>query len=83
MYHKSNSTRRFIKIDRGSLAPKTVNLGPAGQSRFDVMSKCIVRDEITIFGIMGRSVRPRADEGHIAAYHIPQLRKLIDTGSSQ
>ena len=39
MYHMSNSTRRFIEIDRGSLTPEAVDLGPAGQARFDVMSE--------------------------------------------
>lgn len=54
-----------------------VNLGPAGDTRLDLMAaKLLGGVAVEVL----HHQRPRADEGHVAPEHVEQLWQLIQTG---
>ena len=43
-------------------APVAIHLGPARDSRLDMIPKCIIGDELVIFVVVSNGVRPRSDQ---------------------
>ena len=60
-----------------------MDLGEAGQPDADAMAVRVARDvfaeALHVLGALGA----RADEGHVAADDIPQLRQLVERGAAQ
>ena len=48
-----------------------------------MVAKCVIGDEFFVFGIVRDGVRPRANQGHIAAQHVQELRQLVQVGAAQ
>src|SRR6202012_2231716 len=68
-------------LDPSRFAAKTVDLRPPGQARFDVMAESVIGDQLLVFGIMRRGVRPWTDQRHVTADHVEQLRQFVDARS--
>ena len=67
-------------LERVDFAPKTIDLSPAGDAWFDAMAMEILLDRVAIEAIAGfhcHRVGARANQRHIAAQHIDQLRQFV------
>ena len=49
-----------------SFATKTVDLRPARDTGFDLVTKHVAFDQLLVVFIVLHSVRPRSDDGHVA-----------------
>src|SRR4051812_31653712 len=49
-------------VDRGRLASQPVDLGPTRNARFDMMAEGIFPDQLFVFIVVDRGMRPRADQ---------------------
>ena len=58
-------------------------LGPAGDARPQQMAPGVVRVLALQLGDHLGPLGPRADQRHVAADHVPQLRQLVDVGPAQ
>src|SRR5690606_21157523 len=73
----------FHFLERVSLAPISVNLRPARNSRLDLMTLHVRFHFVLVILVMRQSMRPGADDGHAALQYIVELWELIQTGSPQ
>ena len=69
-------------LDRRVAAP-AVDLRPAGQARAHLVAQHVLRDPLLELVDEERPLGPRADERHVAAQHVPELRQLVDVGAPQ
>src|SRR3954453_13546862 len=60
-----------------------MDLGPASQARFHVVTVSIVANHFVIIVVMGERVRAWADQRHVTAKDSPELRQLIDARLAQ
>src|SRR5688572_26406212 len=64
-------------LERRVAAPP-VDLRPAGESGLHLVAKHVLRNLVLeLLDEMG-SLRPRPDNGHVAAQHVPELRQLVE-----
>ena len=59
-------------------AAETIDLRPTGDSRLHIVTACIQRDRLLEQLIVRERMRARADERHLAAQDVQQLRQFID-----
>jgi hypothetical protein len=59
-------------------AAETIDLRPTGDSRLHIVTACIQRDRLLEQLIVRERMRARADERHLAAPDVQQLRQFID-----
>ena len=78
---------QVLKITRDSIlnvgiisrfAAKTAHLSQPGNSRLNESADMVARHYFREFGVMFEQMRARADDAHLAAQHIPELRNFID-----
>src|SRR5438874_8161391 len=80
---RHTGVRLFERVD---LAAQSINLGPAGDARFDAMAMKILPDRIAIettAGLHRDRMRARTDQRHVAAEHINQLWQLVEAQPTQ
>ena len=70
-------------VDGFGFAAQPVHLRPAGDSRPDLVPDHVAADELAIDLVVRNSVRPRADEAHLALQHVDELRQFIERGATQ
>ena len=56
---------------------------PAGDSRFHQVPEMIERDRFLVSLRAFDPLRPRSDQAHLSAKHIPELRQLVESQLSQ
>ena len=66
------------EIGRRGLAAIAVDLRPTRDARLDVLADVVVVDEHRVILVVCDGMRTRADQGHLAAQDIDQLRQLVD-----
>src|SRR5437667_2337954 len=62
---------------------EATHLGEAGNAGFDECADVIVLHESRELVVMLDQMRARADDAHVAAQHIPELRHFIDARSTE
>src|SRR5688572_19089978 len=69
-------------FERGVAAP-AVDLGPAGDSGLHLVAQHVLRDAVLELLDEERPFRPRADDRHIAAEDVEELRQFVEIEPSQ
>src|SRR5947209_13947444 len=57
---------------------KAVDLGPAGDARLHIVAPRVKRDRLLEELIVRKRMRTRADQAHLTAEHVQELRQFID-----
>src|SRR5260221_6453691 len=70
-------------VQRIRLTPKSVHLGPAGDSRLHLVTEHVLEDPRAILHVVRDRVRARPDHGHVARKDVEELRQLIDRGATK
>src|SRR3546814_880512 len=70
-------------LKRVCLAAPAVDLRPACYAGLYAMAPHISIDDLRVLLIVRDRVRPGADEAHLAAQHVEQLRQFVKTGVAQ
>ena len=68
-------------LDIGTVArfaAKSAHLGQAGNARFHKCADMIIPQELRELLIVFDQVRSRADDAHVAAQNVPELRHFVD-----
>ena len=66
------------QFDASGFTTQTMDLRPARDARFHVLSNFVIFDQIRVQSIMRRRMRPRANDRHFATQDIPELRQLVE-----
>src|SRR5688500_9096375 len=69
-------------LDRGVAAP-AIDLRPAGQPGLDLVAQHVLRHALLELLDEERALGPRADQRHVAAEDVPELRDLAQVGAAQ
>src|SRR5882762_10754153 len=69
-------------LDRG-VAPPSVDLGPAGDSRLHLVAEHVARHPPPEFLDEARALRTRPHETHLAAKHVEELRQFVEARSPE
>src|SRR5256712_4734436 len=69
-------------LDRG-LPPPAVDLRPAGDARLHLVAEHVAGHAPSELLDEARALRARADEAHLTAQDVPELRQLVETPASQ
>ena len=69
-------------LERGVAAP-AVDLRPAGDAGLHLVAQHVLRNAVLELLDEERPLRPRADERHVAAEHVPELRQLVEVRAAQ
>src|SRR5688572_5856347 len=64
-------------LERGVAAP-AVDLRPAGDAGLDLVAQHVLRDAVLELLDEVGALRPRADDRHVAADDVPELRQLVE-----
>ena len=64
-------------------AAKSAHLRQAGDARFHETAHVIVRHQLGELLVMFDQMRPRSDDAHVAAQHVPKLRHFIEAQFAQ
>ena len=93
MISRSTSDRAVLEVEevvaelpgRAELRARVAaaDLGPAGDARLDQQAPRVVREDALELGGDLRLLGPRADEGHVAAQDVDDLRQLVDVEAAQ
>ena len=65
------------------VAAPAVHLRPAGDAGLDLVPQHVLRDAVLELFDEERPLGPRADDGHVAAQHVPELRQLVEVEPAQ
>jgi hypothetical protein len=68
--------------DFGGSASTALDLRPPGDPGFDVMTKCIFRQQLAVVVVMGDGMWAWTYERHVAAKNIEKLRQFVNAGSA-
>ena len=76
-----------LEVVRELLGPRGLarhaQLREAGDARLDHQPLPVLRDLLAQLLEERRPDRPRADDAHVAAHHVPQLRQLVEVREAQ
>src|SRR5947209_19988221 len=65
------------------VAAPTVDLRPAGDARLHAVTEHVLRNLLAELIDEHRALGPRADEAHVAAEHVEELRNLVEARAAQ
>src|SRR5438552_7606050 len=66
--------------ERLGLPAVAVHLGPAGDSRLDLVPLHVAPDQLAVHLVVRHGVRPGSDDAHAALQDIDELRQLVERG---
>src|SRR5262245_49529985 len=73
----------FDALLEGGVAAPAVHLRPAGDAGLHLVPQHVLRDPVLELLDEERTLRTGADDRHVAAEHVPELRQLVDVVAPQ